>query len=103
MESMKKHEGLPPWLEEPVGEFRRRPESEPFFRLARLVPSASVGNSKQAMLVLSSMQPGGKRAARSQIEFSDRLLGVDPFLNGYCGHVCFERLAHFKRNGLLTQ
>ncbi len=30
-------------------------------------------------------------------------VGVNPFLNGYCGHVRFERLAHFKRNGLLTQ
>ncbi len=79
-----------------VGKLARRPESEQFFRLAKHVPSASVGNSKQAMSVLSSMQPDAarrttllpscspccdssveqlrKRAARSQIEFSDRLL-----------------------------
>ena len=44
-----------------VGKLRRRPENEQLFRLARLVPSASVGNSKQAMLVLSSMQPDSAR------------------------------------------
>ena len=38
---------------EPVGEFRRRPESEQFFRLAKTV--------KQAMLVLSSIQPDAAR------------------------------------------
>jgi hypothetical protein len=60
---------------EPVGEFRRRPESEPFFCLAK--------TAKQAIFVLSSMQPVTEpceeRAARNQIEFSDRALhvGVD--------------------------
>ena len=44
-----------------VGKLARRPESEQFFRLAKLVPSASVGNSKQAMLVLSSIQPVAAR------------------------------------------
>ena len=50
-----------------VGKLRRRPESEPFFRLAK--------TAKQAMFVLSSdaagMRPGRKRAAPSQIESSD--------------------------------
>jgi len=38
---------------EPVGEFRRRPESEQFFRLTK--------TAKQAMLVLSSIQPDAAR------------------------------------------
>ena len=40
-------------FQEPVGEFRRRPEDEQFFRLAK--------TAKQAMLVLSSMQPAAAR------------------------------------------
>ena len=48
-----------------VGKLRRRPESERFFRLAKLVPSTSVGNSKQAMLVLSSIQPDAARRKKS--------------------------------------
>ncbi len=35
MKKKKKHEGLTPWLEEPVREFRRWPESEQLFRLAK--------------------------------------------------------------------
>ncbi len=58
MESMEKHEGLPPWFEEPVGEFRRRPESEPFFRLAK--------TAKQAMLVLASMQPDAAKRKKGR-------------------------------------
>jgi hypothetical protein len=33
----------------------------------------------QVVLVLSSMQPDEKRAARGQIEFSDNLLGEETF------------------------
>ena len=40
-------------FQEPVGELPRRPESEQFFRLAK--------TAKQAMLVLSSMQPDAAR------------------------------------------
>jgi hypothetical protein len=39
--------------QEPVGEFRRRPESEPFFRLIK--------TAKQAMFILSSIQPDAVR------------------------------------------
>jgi hypothetical protein len=39
--------------QELAGEFRRRPESKPFFRLAK--------TAKQAMLVLSSMPPDAAR------------------------------------------
>jgi hypothetical protein len=44
--------------EEPVGEFRRRPESEPFFRLAK--------TAKQAMFVLSSIQPDAAKRKKSR-------------------------------------
>jgi hypothetical protein len=47
------HWSGPVQCSEPIGEFRRRPESEQFFRLAK--------TAKQAMLVLSSIQPDAGR------------------------------------------
>ena len=41
-----------------VGKLRRRPESERFFRLAK--------TAKQAMLVLSSMQPDAARRKKGR-------------------------------------
>ena len=52
--------------QERVGEFRRRPESEPFFRLA-----------KQAMLVLSSLQPDAARRKKGRSK-PDRILRQAP-------------------------
>jgi hypothetical protein len=53
------------------------------------------------------MQPGEKRAARSQIEFFDRLLG-NRILVGYSLAACPRQvargiLANFKDTGLTTQ
>src|SRR6056300_1071659 len=58
-----------------VGKLRRRPESKQFSRLAK--------TAKQAISFYrrcSRMQPGGKRAARSQIEFSDRAYNLTTVL-----------------------
>jgi type II secretory pathway pseudopilin PulG len=54
---------------ESVGEFRRRPESEPFFRLAK--------TAKQAMLVLSSIQPDAARRKKGRSK-PDRILRKAP-------------------------
>ncbi len=56
-------------FQEPVGEFRRRPESEQFFRLAK--------TAKQAMFVLSSMQPDAARRRKGRSK-PDRILRQAP-------------------------
>ncbi len=56
-------------VKESVGEFRRRPESEPFCRLAK--------TAKQAMLVLSSMQPDAGRRKKGRLK-PDRVLRQAP-------------------------
>ena len=52
-----------------VGKFRRRPESERFFRLAK--------TAKQAMLVLSSIQPDEARRKKSRSK-PDRIVRQSP-------------------------
>jgi len=54
---------------ESVGEFRRWPESEAFFRLAK--------TAKQAMLVLSSIQPDAGRRKKGRSK-PDRILRQAP-------------------------
>jgi len=54
-----------------VGKFRRGPESEQFFRLAK--------TAKQAMLVLSSMQPDVARRKKGRSK-PDRVFRQSPVL-----------------------
>jgi len=57
--------------QESVGEFRRRPESEQFFRLAKTAKSAEGG------LVLSSIQPDAARQKKGRSK-PDRVLRQAP-------------------------